>query len=92
MVGGGQEMQPKNLISARLRQARKALGLTQAQLAAQLQYRGTDIAENGVAKIENGWRQVSDVELVALAAALRVSASWLLGETDNPKRSPKCES
>lgn len=67
-----------NVVGPQVRQARLQAGLTQAQLAARLEVRGIKIDRAGVAKIEGGWRQVSDVELLALADALGVSAAWLL--------------
>lgn len=74
-----------NIVGPRVRQARLAHRprLTQADLAARLELRGVKIDRAGVAKIENGLRQVSDVELRALAEALGVSAAWLLGETQD---------
>ena len=56
--------------------------MTQAQLAAKLQLDQWDIDRAGVAKIEIGIRQITDIELVKLAKALDVSAAWLLGEVD----------
>jgi transcriptional regulator with XRE-family HTH domain len=56
--------------------------MTQAELAAKLQLDQWDIDRAGVAKIEIGIREVRDIELVKLAKALNVSASWLLGEED----------
>ena len=41
-----------------------------------------DIDWTGVAKIEIGIWQVTDIELVKLAKALNISVSWLLGESD----------
>ena len=72
----------KNIVGERVRQARKQFQprLTQADLAARLQLEDWDIDRGGVAKIETGIRQVTDVEVVKLAKALQVSAGWLLGE------------
>jgi transcriptional regulator with XRE-family HTH domain len=72
----------RNLVGPRVRQARVTLDppLTQADLAARLEVRGLKIDRAGVAKIEAGLRQVSDVELVQIAAALGVPPSWLLSE------------
>lgn len=67
----------KRVKEVRLRQQPK---MTQAQLAAKLQLDQWDIDRAGVAKIEIGIRQVTDIELVKLAKALDVSAAWLLGE------------
>jgi transcriptional regulator with XRE-family HTH domain len=53
-------------------------------LAARLQVLGFKIDQSTVSKIEQGHRPVLDLEVVALAKALKVSASWLLGEADKP--------
>ncbi|MCG3209291.1 MAG: hypothetical protein FOGNACKC_02912 [Anaerolineae bacterium] len=60
--------------------------LTQAELAAKLQLDRWDIDRAGVAKIEIGIRQVTDIELLKLASALNVTAAWLLGEAANRKQ------
>lgn len=53
--------------------------MTQADLAAKLQLKGLDTFERiTVCRIEKGIRQVSDIELKYLAAALEVSAEYLL--------------
>lgn len=77
-----------NVIGQRLRRARlmRSPRLTQLDLAAQLQLVGVDITQVQISKIENGIRPVGDFEVVALATILGVSASWLLGETDNTNR------
>jgi transcriptional regulator with XRE-family HTH domain len=54
--------------------------LTQAELAARLQVAGFDLDRAGVSKIESQIREVDDRELLALAGALGVAASWLLDE------------
>jgi transcriptional regulator with XRE-family HTH domain len=38
------------------------------------------IDQSTLSKIENGQRPVTDLEVAALAKALKVSAAWLLGE------------
>ena len=72
----------RNLVGKRVKQARLKLKpkMTQAALASKLQLDEWDIDRAGVAKIEIGIRQVTDIELVKLAKALDVSAAWLLGE------------
>jgi len=52
--------------------------MSQAALAHALQLRGMNVDRAGVAKIEGGFRQVSDVELVAIAETLSVSPGDLL--------------
>ena len=76
----------QNITGRRIREIRKSKHprITQADLAASLQLKGFKIDRAGVAKIESGYRQVSDIELAALADALKVSAAYLLGETDEP--------
>jgi len=41
------------------------------------------IDQSVVSKIENGQRPVMDVEVAALAKALKVSAGWLFDEAGN---------
>ena len=73
-------MEKKNVVGARVRQARKDANppVTQLELVARLQVLGMTIDQSGLSKLENGLRPVSDTEVVALARALKVSASWLL--------------
>ena len=80
--------QSANLIGARVRKARlsKTPKITQLKLATLLQLEGIDVDQAQISKLENGTRPVRDIELVMLAKILGVSASWLLNETDSPKR------
>ncbi len=75
-------VETKNIVGSRVRQARRAakLGITQRDLVARLQVLGMMIDQSGLSKIENGQRPVSDIEVVTLAKALKVSPAWLLGE------------
>ncbi len=53
--------------------------MTQGDLAAKLQLKGLDHFDRlTVCRIENGIRQVSDIELKYLAVALEVSVEYLL--------------
>jgi len=78
------------VVGARVRQARKLATprVSQVDLAARLQLMGLKIDQSAVSKIEQGYRPVLDLEVVALAKALKVSASWLLGEANSPKELP----
>ena len=40
----------------------------------------TEIDQSGISKIENGQRPVTDIEVAALAKALKVLVEWLLEE------------
>ena len=54
--------------------------ITQTDLIARLQVSGILIDQSTLSKIENQQRPVTDIEVVALAKALKVSTEWLLGE------------
>jgi hypothetical protein len=75
----GQTLQ--NLVGERIKQARSAADppLTQSGLSKKLSKLGVNIDRAGIAKIESGIRGVLDFELVALAKALGVKVTWLLG-------------
>ena len=68
----------KNICGARVKAARKKLGLSQEQLAARLQVFGVVIERNSISRIESGVRFVADFELLALSNVLNVSPSYLL--------------
>lgn len=74
----------KNIIGARIREARKNAKppLTQLDLVARLQLAGLkDIDQPIVSRIEKGERLVTDYEIKAIAKALKMSVGWLLNET-----------
>jgi transcriptional regulator with XRE-family HTH domain len=74
----------KNIVGARVRQARKAFpdGLTQDQLSGKLAALNVQLDRAGIAKVELGIRHVFDYELLALARALKVDLKWLIGLED----------
>jgi len=59
--------------------------ITQADLAARLQIEGLRLERVTISKIETGYREVTDVETVAIAKALGVTVNWLLGESEEIK-------
>lgn len=73
-------------IAARLREARKAAGLSQGQVAKLLQMHRPTITE-----IEAGNRRVSAEELSTFASTYDVTVAWLVGDsaeqlqTDDPR-------
>ena len=77
----GVPKQNNNLVGKRVKKARLALKpkLSQDALSGKLAGRGVVIDRAGIAKLEAGSRYVSDFEVKALAAALKVPVSWLLG-------------
>lgn len=72
----------KNICGKRVRQARRALELTQTELAELLCELGVDIERDSVSRLEAGDRFVADYELPALSKVLRVPVLWLLGQDD----------
>lgn len=69
----------RNIVGARVTEARNALGMKQVELLAQLQLRGVDLSVPALSLLEGQKRPVSDIELNALADILSVSVDWLLG-------------
>ena len=71
----------QNLVGKRVKDARSKAQppITQEELSKRLSKLGVSIDRAGVAKIETGIRGVLDFELVALAKALEVKVTWLLG-------------
>jgi len=72
--------QNNNLVGKRVKKARLAQKpkLSQDALSGKLAARGVTIDRAGIAKLEAGSRYVSDFEVKALAAALKVTVGWLL--------------
>jgi transcriptional regulator with XRE-family HTH domain len=70
-----------NIVGKRVREARLAHNprVSQDALSGRLAARGVLIDRAGIAKIETGRRYVSDFEVKALAQALGVKVTWLLG-------------
>ena len=69
----------RNLIGARVTQARLAKDMKQVELLARLQLAGVDMSIPALSLLEGQKRPVSDIELNALADILEVSVEWLLG-------------
>ena len=73
------ELGNKNIIGARVTQARKAQGMKQIELFTNLQLAGIEMSTPALSLLEGQKRPVSDIELNALADILCVSVEWLLG-------------
>jgi transcriptional regulator with XRE-family HTH domain len=80
-------MARRNIIGERVRLARERAKplITQADLAARLQVEGLRLERVAISKIETGYREVTDVEALAIAKVLGVTVSWLVGETEDIK-------
>ena len=72
----------KNMVGARVTEARKNRKMKQVELLAKLQVAGIDMSTPALSLLEGQKRPVSDVELNALADILNVSVDWLLGRED----------
>ena len=67
----------KNISGDRIHQARTAMRLSQADLAARMQVNGVTIEREAISKIETGDRFITDYELMIFAKVLGVSLAWL---------------
>ena len=76
------ELGSKNLVGARVTEARQMRGMKQVELLARLQTRGIDISIPALSLLEGQKCPVTDIELAALSDVLGVSVDWLLGRTE----------
>ena len=76
------ELGSKNLVGARVTEARQMRGMKQVELLARLQTRGIDISIPALSLLEGQKRPVTDIELAAISDVLGVSVDWLLGRTE----------
>ena len=73
----------KNIIGERLKKLRERDGLSQRDLARELQIIGFDMDKNVITRIETNKRYVTDIEIKAIAKIFDVSYKYLLdGEED----------
>lgn len=68
----------KNLIAARLKILREKAGLSQRDLAHQMQLIGMDIDKNVITRIETNKRYVTDMELQAFSRIFEVTYEYLI--------------
>ena len=72
----------RNIVGERVETRRKELGMKQKELLELLHKQNIEINASGLSKLEGQLRSVPDYELVALAAALDISVTRLLGLED----------
>ncbi|MDO5603171.1 MAG: helix-turn-helix transcriptional regulator, partial [Oscillospiraceae bacterium] len=70
-------MKEKPVMAQRIKELRKAKGLTQAQLANE-----TNLKETAIRSYENGLREPNSKAMVALERYFKVSGEYLRGEVD----------
>jgi transcriptional regulator with XRE-family HTH domain len=85
-MAGYQTVAQRNLTCAiRIRERRRQVGLTQAELVDLVNEHGSRLSSQGLSAIENG-RRLAVGRLPDLAAALQCTVSYLLGLTADPDR------
>jgi transcriptional regulator with XRE-family HTH domain len=78
-------MTERHVVSQRLRQRRRELGLTQQQVVARLAEAGVRTTNKALSGLENGVG-LDAAKLPEVAEALDCSVTYLLGLTDDPHR------
>jgi transcriptional regulator with XRE-family HTH domain len=85
-VAGYQTVAQRNLTCAtRIRERRRQLGLTQAEVVDRVNGHGSRLSNQALSAIENG-RRLAVGRLPDLSAALECTVSYLLGLTADPDR------
>jgi transcriptional regulator with XRE-family HTH domain len=74
---------PSEVFRARLREVRRAKGLTQQDLAEALSGAGEDLSASAITRMESGHRDVSLDEAIAIAAVLGVSPLHMVVQLDD---------
>ena len=83
-MAGYQAVAQRNLACAiRIRERRRELGLTQAEVVNRVSQHGSRLSSQALSAIENG-RRLAVGRLPDLADALRCTVTYLLGLTDDP--------
>ena len=72
----------KNIISARVKELRIKLDLSQEQLAARMQTMNVNMDQQMISKIEKNNRQVTDFELACLCKCLETTPNEMLAGFD----------
>ena len=80
----------KNICGARVKEARKKLNISQANLAARLQVFGVNIERDSVSRIEIGTRFVADYELLAISEVLGVTTKLSFSSLKHKNRQRHC--
>lgn len=62
-----------NICGKNIYKFRKQMKISQRILAEQLQILGLDIDKNAIQRMESGQRFITDIELIYLASALKIS-------------------
>ena len=85
-MAGYQTVAQRNLTCAiRIRERRRELGLTQAEVVNRVSRHGSRLSNQALSAIENG-RRLAVGRLPDLADALGCTVTYLLGLTDDPRQ------
>ena len=68
----------KNLLGIKMREIRKARGISQRQVADDLAELGLVVDKNAVQRMESGQRFITDIELITISKCLDIPVSGLL--------------
>ena len=72
----------RNIAGERIRLARisEKPPATQKDISARLEIIGVTLSDSAIGKIEHGTSAVSDLQVIAFAKVLKVTAAWLMQE------------
>ena len=68
----------KNLLGIKMREVRRARGISQRQVADDLNEMGLIIDKNAVQRMESGQRFITDIELITIAKYLDIPLNELM--------------
>lgn len=68
----------KNLVGLKMQEVRKARGISQRQVADDLNEMGLIIDKNAVQRMESGQRFITDIELITIAKYLDIPLNELM--------------
>lgn len=68
----------KNLVGLKMQEVRKSRGISQRQVADDLNELGLIIDKNAVQRMESGQRFITDIEFVTIAKYLNISMNELM--------------
>ncbi len=68
----------KNLLGIKMREVRKARGISQRQVADDLAELGLVVDKNAVQRMESGQRFITDIELITIAKYLDIPVNELI--------------
>lgn len=68
----------KNLVGIKMQEVRKSRGISQRQVADDLNEMGLIIDKNAVQRMESGQRFITDIELITIAKYLNIPLNELM--------------